>query len=500
MFIFKNLKPSVFVLFFFFVVCNVTSDELNLNEIKLGLDKCLELAVEKSYDAIINKLDKEQLDLDSIDQWFVYLPKVSYSVDYKHDFIDVGKEGNHQLPSQYDEQTLSIIKDMDHKVKFQQRLFDSSTISTIVNSKNYKLNKEIILNNFITTIRYLVRNLYYDILISQKEIDFYKRLLEYYNKKIFSNKGIEGLFLADNKITKLSIERKILELTSSITQDKLTLLSTIRLPLTKKIIFTSKLEDVIINKKKDTYFAIENSIILKQFYISKSIAQKDYAMSFLDFMPSFEMDLNAKFNDNFRLGVDIEIDGKKFTSDVFGEYLVYDYENNYYLNRITNEEDNVESNEYSRDYDITDINLTLIGTISLDKLAKNGVRVKELKNKTIAYNTNIAKEKDNIILYIENKIFKINEIKKKLEILEEKINYTKMKKELLDKGGIQNTIEKVDYYEDINSLMLNNVENLYNENRNLFDEYALYFQMVDGKQLSLSPKTWILLEKKPTKK
>ncbi|MCK4796599.1 MAG: hypothetical protein KAT05_04415 [Spirochaetes bacterium] len=75
-----------------------------------------------------------------------------------------------------------------------------------------------------------------------------------------------------------------------------------------------------------------------------------------------------------------------------------------------------------------------------------------------------------------------------------------MKKELLDKGGIQNTIEKVDYYEDINSLMLNNVENLYNENRNLFDEYALYFQMVDGKQLSLSPKTWILLEKKPTKK
>ncbi|OHD16364.1 MAG: hypothetical protein A2086_06585 [Spirochaetes bacterium GWD1_27_9] len=475
----KKFKVLLFFIFTTFIYFNMYSEEINFTVLNLSIEECVDLAEKTSYDVIKTQIDKENLDISLISNWFAYLPDVTFSLDDSNRYNYVGEEKKYQLPDNYKEQTSSNDNTLRQKIKFSQKIFDSSTIDLIIDSKNHKIKKEILVDQYKLSIRYLVRQLYYETLVFEEQLDYYIKTLELF-KNTGATNGIEGLFSADNTITKLNIEKNILWLESKITENKLSLLSTLRRPLTKKLILTTPLKEIVLNKENDIKLALEKNIIIKNKYIDIEEQKKDYVLNFMNFFPNLNIGLDSKFADNLTLGVNFNMQGKSINAAMSGEYLLYDYNNYYYVSKIDDYKYNYE-NKKTNDWDFGNFNLSIIGSIDLDKLANTGLSVKRLKNEIIKYETDISSYKDSVILSMEKLYLNIKKISKNIQILTAKIDYIKQKKDLIDKGNIPNDINKVEYYETQNKLIIDYIEQLYAEKNNLYDEYCLYYQKIDGK-------------------
>ena len=477
-------KIKIKVIFFFilnlFVYSNVHSEEINFTELKLSIDECINLAEKMSYEAVKNQLDNENLDISLISNWFAYLPDVTFSLEDNNNYIYVGDEKKYQIPSDYKEQTSANYNNLYQKIRFSQKIFDFSTINLIIDSKNHKIKKEILVSEYKLAIRFLVRTLYYETLILEEQLGYYTKTLELFVNTGTNTGGIEGLFSADNAITKLSIEKNILNLESRIKENKLSLLSTLRKPLTKELILTTPLKDIVLNKDNDIKIALEKNIVLKAKYIDIEKQKKDYVLNFMNFFPALDIDFNIKVANNLTLGVTLNMQGKNISADMIGEYLLYDYNNSYYISKFDDNKYNYENSNVN-DLDFGSMDLTIVGSIDLDKLANAGLSVKKLKNDLIKNETNISSYKDSVILSMEKSYLNIQRILKNIQILSAKIDYIKQKNDLIDKGNIPNDINKVEYYETQNRLLIDYIERLYTEKNALYGEYSLYYQKIDGK-------------------
>lgn len=472
-------KKNVFFCLFF-ISYYLFSTEINLNVVKLTLDEALKLAEKNSNEAIINKIDKEELDLSLIQNWFVYLPNVSYNVAGYVDTFQSGEETDYQFPVGVEEDTYSRNMTHIHNIEFRQRLFDSSTITAIVDSSTHKIKKDKLVQVFLHKIRYLVRQNYYQILLNEKQINFYKELMSNFVIDENSANKFSRVYQTLNRIFVSNIEQRVISLEEENLNHKMTLLSTVKKPVSKELILTTDIEDFGRDMTDDLKKAFENNIDIKNADITLAGDQKSLSMAFMDFLPEFNFDLSYSAGENITLGVDVNVKGKDIQADFFGNYMFYEYNDFMYINKVQEISYSAGFDKY-KTLDFSNVDMKLVGKIDLDKIAKNGINVAKMKNQIVKSVLEKSSLKDQITVYLKTKDYKIRISENKLKILKEKIDYVKEIKKIIETIDLDNNIDKIEYYSKQNSDLLNYCSEYYVEKKSYYQNLADYFQKVDGK-------------------
>lgn len=376
------------IILLFLIMIPLNTEEINLKELRLSLEDCLKKASTKSYQALHNRLDDDELTLDLVRDWFVFLPEFEYEVDYGILNYETGKkaadksfpgsayiEGYPLESFQVEDESTFDMQNIQHKIRFSQRLFDSRLVQYIIDSKEQALDHQILKTTFTTSINDLVRKLYYETLILQEKAAYLNDFLTNY-KKIESVK----IYSLLEERTLIAMQKDLLTTNEEIVKNKYRLLNLIMEPLSKELILTSSLPKLTISKTQDEKYALMNNIILKHRQKMFTKEKQQYALSILDFIPELNLRVKHEISDNFDVGVDMRLRGKNFQADVFGEYLIYENTDELLVSKL---DDGFKSSSTNNDltyYDMRDTTFSLIGKISLDKLARNGVTVKEYRN------------------------------------------------------------------------------------------------------------------------
>lgn len=462
------------------ITLSVFPEQINLAEITLSLDDCLQMAETTSYEAMKNRLEVKNTDLSLIKTWLEdYLPELAYSIDYDNAIIDTGEETgvyNYPIDAESSRERNSLV----HNLTFKQRIFDTALLDKILATKYYDKQIELLKKGFIANIRYSMRILYYNTLIMEEQIRRYETYINNYTLDKPENNDLKKFLSLLNDQLILDLNNELLTLKNMVKNNKLLILKMIKKPLDKKLYLSSELSDFKPDYEKDIATAIANNhgLIIKS--ITKSQKQMALGKTIMDLFPKLRIDLNTEVADNLNLGLDINIDGSSIKADIFGNYMLYKKENELYLSKL-NEKMEYDSHELTlENYDVKTSNLSIMGVIKLDKMVNSGVDIQQKKNDIMNVNIGIQEKKDEIKYSLKSTLDKIAEYREKMTILTRKNKTVINNKELLFK--LMNTPDGdlITFYDTLLHEEIDTVRSFYDMKRQVYEKVAVYNKILDG--------------------
>lgn len=407
----------------------------------------------KSFKALYAALDESREEIQWEQLKLPYLPSIEYTAQVKDYYNDIPETAT-----------------LNHQITLRQRIIDSSLLDIMEQEKNRPLVLEITkleVRNFIKTN---VRSLYYGILLHQEEI---KRLEELLN--FFKVPGDSPLLNAAKKQQAEDIKEDILQVKLNILSKTDALLDYIQKPRDSKVILTTGLPTLTINKEKDKEKALENNIYLKYRILDMKRSQGDLERSALDYLPKLSVDLNQRINDQATVGLSADFNGSRnFNLDLLGAYqfeekvFYYDPANDPALPAVT-----PPPIEDSLDY-------TISLEYNLNTLFTNDNKRKQYQNSVDRNEVDIKKQTASIIATVEAKENTLNLLKERVEINFGQLEAVRGLLQEVDKSLQVNTLQELNYYQGELSALVSRMNDVNTRYSILYQEFMDYLDFLDG--------------------